>query len=158
MRRLTTVDSTGRRTKISVKLIDLPPLLRVAVNRKVERDRVVDSDFRTLVDLVLPRDHDLVARLHATEHRHSAVTHRSQFDEAPLDLEIGLLRIGVWILGLNDREHAVAVKRIGHRRLRYRHDRLWLAYHHLHIGIHAGYQTAVGIVDLGPDRDHPARR
>src|SRR5262245_42047622 len=148
--RLTTLASTGRLMKMSVKAMWL--LFRPLRLRR-QGLRIVDLDGGVGVKLELAAGHDLLAFLHAFQNRDLVALARPDAYETPFDGELRrrhfhlahacrLLRSGRTLL---HHPHAVAIKSVGHRGARDRHELLRLAFEHSRIGEHARQQQMVTI-------------
>src|SRR5262245_60204986 len=119
MSRLTTVASTGRLTKMSVKPMAWHLLHRLVL-RFDEGHRIVDPDLGARLDFVLAGGHDLIAGLDPFSDPHPPVADLSRLHEASFDLILLLLDIRIRLLGWNDHVDAVSVETVGDSRLRHR--------------------------------------
>src|SRR4051794_40349685 len=96
--RLTTIASTGRRMKMSVKFMRRASLfLRLRVRVVGRLDAVVHRDRRAVLQLVLPAAHHHLAGLQALDDGDLVAARRAGLDEDLLGDELRLaLRIGGW--------------------------------------------------------------
>src|SRR5262245_23243987 len=127
--RLTTVASTGRLMKISVKLMGL--LLR-QLRRRTERARIVDLDGGAGLQFELAAGDHLFSGFHAFEDRYTVALRRANAHEAALDDKL-------WLGGNRSRGRDIGGDGRGDRlaRCRRRRRRLW------HALLHHPYAVAV---------------
>src|SRR5215831_16159919 len=81
MRRLTTSDSTGRRMKMSVKAMAVPPLLGLDRGRGRKRVGIAQGDARPVGELQLPGACHALARLEAALDHHLVIEMGARLDE-----------------------------------------------------------------------------
>src|SRR5512135_2328016 len=154
--RLTTVASTGRRTKMSVNFIAVRSLVFWPGRRLVRRlHGVVDDDGGPVAQLELAGGDHRLAFLDAREHRDLVAALRADGDEA---LVRHLPRLAVRPLALLlDHEHGVAIRVEGDRGLRQGQVALRGREADLDFRVHARQQLAPGIGQRGAHQ-HVARR